>query len=453
MNGRLFPALDRLLALGCVLALGAGTAAAALSAFAGQVLPALAAGLVAAIAIVILVAAGWLDGLLLVLLSIPLPALIAAGDLRIAVAAPITALVLAAWLLQMRREPRAPSRLAWPRRATAVWFLAFALATAFASSPLVSLRELLNLVVLLGFFLLLLDRLHAPAETQRMLRAFVFLGALCGALALLEMTGFIPSAFPRWGTPFNRAALGFGQPNGLGLFQAVVLPLAVHGVRTRRGSAHLLSLLALTLIAGGLFATFSRGSWLAVVFGASALLFVGDARLFGRFLLGTILLGFAFDMLSGGMLRDTALRTLTDWVVEQRAALVLAGILMFFAYPILGVGPGGFAAQLPTFGAQIPELWDYLPTPHNAYVQVAAEAGVIGTIAYLAFLVVCLLHLVRSANAVRTSNDATELSLRRTLLWSFATACAAGLVIWPYAHGTGQAVLLLLAAGLTREGP
>ena len=59
-------------------------------------------------------------------------------------------------------------------------------------------------------------------------------------------------------------------------------------------------------------------------------------------------------------LRDTAERTLTDWVVEQRAALMAAGVLMFLAHPVLGVGPGGFAVELTSFGAQVPELWDYL---------------------------------------------------------------------------------------------
>lgn len=443
---------DSWLAALAVLAVGGGCVAAFAAVAAGSMTGAVAAGAVAGSGLIILIAAGWVDGLVVTALAVPLPALLSTNEIRIAAVAPVTAVVLAGWLLSLRPAGARPAGAIGVRRATLVLLAAFAVATAFASSWITSARELLNMTVLLVFFLTALHHLGDARAVDRLMTVLTAMAALCGALAVLEMIGVIPGAFPRWGTPFNRAALGFGQPNALGLFLALTAPMAVHAITIRRGGVRVAALFALVVIIAGLFATFSRGSWLALLGGALVLPLAGDRRLLVRVLLGALVLGALLDMVSGGMLRDTAQRTLTDWVIEQRAALTLAGLLMFAAHPVIGVGPGGFAVELDSFGAQVPVLWDYLPTPHNAYVQMGAEAGVIGLIAYVAFLAVCFRHLVRCAkDAMRAGASAAELSLRRCLLWSFATLCVAGLVVWPFSHGTGQAALLLLAAGIALE--
>jgi len=447
---------DGAVGVGAVAAAGCGLVLAL--AGAGASSPALAAvgGVLGGTALVVLVAAGWVDGIALVLLSLPLPALYGTATLRIAAAAPVTAAVVFAWMLGQARPAGAFQALASPRRATVALVAALAVTMVFAQHPVASLRELLNFGVLLGFFVLATDTLARDrARVARLAPLIAAVAAVCGALAVLETVGILPGEFPRHGTPFNRAALGFGQPNGLGLFLAVALPFAVHTWTTARGGAgRVLGALALAAVGIGLFGTFSRGSWLSLVAGGAALALAGEWRFLGRFGIAIVLAAIVLDLGSGGMIRDTAQRTLGDWVLEQRAALMLAGILMFLQHPWVGVGPGGYAESLDHVGAQVFWLWDYLPTPHNAYVQMAAEGGVIGLAAFCAFLLAILRVLVRGAQRARADAGATreEASLRRALLWSFATACAAGFVIWPLAHGTGQLVLLVAAMGLALEG-
>ena len=432
------------------LLMGAGATITVATAGRGDYTVALGGAAVAAMGLILMVAARWVDGLTIVALAIPLPAVISNSDLRVAAAAPITAAVIAAWFISPIPLRIAPE-LRQVRNATLLLFAVMAIATVLAASPATSLRELINIAVLLTFFLFALMHTADARTGERMLRMLVVLAGCCGGLAVLEMTGVLPGQFPRWGTPFNRAALGFGQPNALGLFLVIMVPLAVHEMRTTSGARRIANGMLLCATVAGLFATFSRGSWLALVAGTATLLFVGDRRLFARFLVATVVVSIVLDIVSGGMIRDTALRTLTDWVIEQRAALMLAGIMMFLAHPVLGVGPGGFATQLESVGAQIPSLWDYLPTPHNAYVQMAAETGVIGLLAFVVFLAACFRVLVRNAIDARTQGaDAAEQSLRRCLAWSFGVACCAGMVVWPFSHGTGQAMLLVMAAGLAR---
>ncbi len=403
-------------------------------------------GAMAAAALVALMAAGWLEGLLLVIVAVPLPAIISTDTLRVAAAAPVTALAVFAWLLSrgVSDSPVRTGRL--PVLAAAALASAFILATAFATHPATSVRELANIGVLALFFIFAIDRFTSdPAALDRIVLLLTLLGAVVGVLAVLEMLSIIPGAFPRTGTNFNRAALGFGQPNGLGLFLAVVAPLAVHVARTGTGSIRPIGRVALAAVLFGLVASFSRGAWLALLAGTGMLVFARGLRFTLRIWLVAVTFIVFVDVVTGGALRDTVSRTIGDWVIEQRIFLQLAGLMMFLDHPILGVGPGGYADNLDRYGAQLPQLTDYLATPHNAYIQFAAETGILGLAAYLAFLFVMLRVAVRAA---RSAKDPHEASLRQSLLWSVAVVVFAGFVVWPYAHGTGQAVLAVMAGAL-----
>jgi O-antigen ligase len=437
-------ALTALLGAGIVLGLaGAQLRAESLAA---------AGGGLAAAALIMLVAAGWLDGAVTLALAVPLPAIYETATLRIAAAAPITAAVLFAWMLRraVSDEPFDAGRV--PVRALMLLGATLAVAGVAGTHPVVSARELLNLALLVALLLLAADAFRGRPDTARAaMRTLVVAATACGALAVLEMLGVLPGRFPRYETAFNRAALGFGQPNGLGLFFALVVPFAVYewNEATSRW-ARARAATALVFIAAGLLATFSRGAWLSVLGGTAVLALTGDARFAARVLLCALLAAVAADVVTGGALRDTAARTIDDWVIEQRAALMLAGILMFLARPWLGVGPGGFEQNLDRYGAQLPQLWDYLPTPHNAYVQMAAESGIVGLAAFLFLLFVILRLLVRRVRESR-SEDADARGFRRAVLWSFGVLCCACMVVWPFAHGTGQAVMLILAAGLAAD--
>ena len=412
--------------------------------------PALAAtgGLMGLAALVTLVAAGWIDGLLLVALAVPLPAVYRSETLRIAATLPLTAAVVSGWLLY-RGLSGSPPRLAQlPVRSFGALLGVFSVATLFAASPVDSVRELFNFGLLLVFLLTAVDSFsREPARRERVVDFLVTSAAVSGALALLEMVNLIPGEFPRTGTPFNRAALGFGQPNGLGLFLALALPLAVHRLGSVRGATRVIAGFAAFAIAVGLVATFSRGAILAVLFGSLPLWVTGDRAFLARiWLIGLIAL-VLFDLASGGALRDTVARSMDDWSIEQRFALTTVGVLVFLANPLIGVGPGGFAATLDQFGVLVPQLTDLQPTPHNAYVQVAAETGALGLVIFLWFVLGVLRVMIRSAREADPSGPDGERGLRRALLWSFGIFGLACLLDWPFPHGTGQVVMLLIAMG------
>lgn len=72
-----------------------------------------------------------------------------------------------------------------------------------------------------------------------------------------------------------------------------------------------------------------------------------------------------------------------DEAVAGRTMLWSAGLQLFAGQPLLGVGPGGFAA----WAAEQPRLLEFT-YPHNDLVQVAAELGVVGLVVIAPVLVV-----------------------------------------------------------------
>lgn len=438
-----------LLPVASAAALGVGVALALAGALAGDLRLTVAGGAAACAGLVAVVAGGWSDGLAFVVVSLPLPALYSSTDLRLAPVALVTAAILLGWAVHRGLSDERLELGHLPRGITFALVLVFVVATLFADDVLVAIRELVNFSILLVFLVAATEVLsRKPSRAGRLVSILVAVAALCGVLATLEMIRVIPGEFPRSETEFNRAALGFGQPNALGFFLAVMMPLAVHRLstaRTHTGKA--VAILVASALFLGVLATFSRGSWLALLLGTLPLFFVGEARWALRVWLVTLVASVAVDLLSGGMLRDTVQRTLGDWVLEQRVALMLAGIQMFLANPVIGVGPGGYAENLDLFGAQITQLWDYQPTPHNAFVQMAAEAGAIGLVVLVIFLAIGLAVAIRGARALSRGHDVSSLerSLRRSVLWSFSTACVLCLFMWPFTHGPGQALVLIAA--------
>lgn len=443
---RSLPGADGALALLATGAFGLGTVAALAGAGSGALPLAVGGAGLAAAGLLVLLAAGLLSGPVVVALAAPLPALYAVGGSRVAAAAPVAAIALLAWAVR-RSGDRAPIRTGTLPRASLLGLLgAFALAGLFAEARLVSARETLNFALTATLLVALVDELsESSALRGALVDLLVATAGACGALAIAQAVGWIPGEFPRWGTPFHRASLGFGQPNALGLFLAVLLPLAFHRVAVSRGPARLAATAATAAAGLGLVATFSRASWVAVVAGVLAPVLAGRHRQAARAALALAAGALAVEAATG-MLSDTAVRTLGDWVLEQRAALFLAGVQMFLDRPILGVGPGGFAEQVEVYAARIPGLWDYQATPHNAYVQMAAEAGIVGLLVFLLFLGACLTAFLRAA---RTPALAREESLRRALLCSLVTLLVASMGIWPFAHGSGEAVVLVLALGFS----
>lgn len=438
-------------AVAVVATLGSGVALAVLGAAGSSQALTIAGGIAAGFALVLLLAAMWLDDLVLVALSLPLPAFASSESLRLAPAAGIAAAAVAAWGLRRAVLIRRIDLAGLPRGPIAALMGAVMVSAIFAQSRGAALREVINMAFILMFLVVATDQL---AKDRRRIQLLVLLitaiMGVSGVLAAVQALGGLPSAFALEGSGFQRATLGFAWPNDLGIFMALGIPLCAYTFETARGRGpRFLALACLGAALLGLVASFSRGSWLAVVASTVVLLAAGQRRFVLRIWLGTLVAALIIEVLSGGAITGRVTSQIGGSFFDQRAALTLAGLLMFQEHPIVGVGPGGFGAALDHYGAQIPWLWDYVGSAHNSYVHMAAETGLVGLVALLAFFAGGLLVLIRAARRMRLDASVPEndVRLQRALLWSFAIASALGLVEWLFAHGVGELTMMIAAMG------
>ncbi len=208
-----------------------------------------------------------------------------------------------------------------------------------------------------------------------------------------------PSSFIR--SDILRVYGTFGQPNPFAAY--INLPLSITLALTLLGRDWLTRTLAGTATVALALAEYlsqSRGAEIALVAALAFIILAGMPAMRTMFrVLIIALLGFLAAILAGLVpqsLFNPALKFLglsgislvqpntADFSTAERLAHWIAGLHMYFAHPILGVGIGNYPDAYPPYHVTI--FLDPLGHAHNYYINVAAEMGTIGLIVYLFFL-------------------------------------------------------------------
>jgi O-antigen ligase len=129
-----------------------------------------------------------------------------------------------------------------------------------------------------------------------------------------------------------------------------------------------------------------------------------------------------------------------NWAVLERLSQWYAGWHMFTDNPILGVGIGNYDAAYENYRL---EQWPVaLGHAHNHYLTIAAEAGMVGLLAYLTFLTAAFRSGVR---AFRAAQDRLGRAAAVGILGSLASFATHNLFDVLFVHGMGVTIGLLLA--------
>lgn len=228
------------------------------------------------------------------------------------------------------------------------------------------------------------------------------------------------------------------DPNFWGRVLVSAVPFAaalVLGMRRRWKAA---AGVAAMLVLVGIFLTQSRGAFLA----AGAAL-VGFAILAGpkvrRYLLLMPVVGLLLlvNPATGPRLAtlldvNKSTEDVVDLSIVYREAAQHAGLAMFADHPMIGVGVGNFNSLVPQYvregvaslppGAQLGEI-----APHNTYLEMSAESGMVGLGAYL-FLVGT--GVVMAGAALRRANRAPDDVVDIAQFRTFTAATIASLLAW-----------------------
>jgi O-antigen ligase len=261
-----------------------------------------------------------------------------------------------------------------------------------------SLREIVKWAELLVVYVAGGGFIRTRRDVRFLVAAIVVAGvgqALFGYIQFFFGLG--PEAFAA--QRFALRAFGsFDQPNPYAGFLNMTFPFALSlSLLGKRGAERGWYRVAAVLIAGAILASESRGALLAG-FTASCIIL---AMMLPR--LRPLWWGGLWALLLGGWLTalnlipaspfqrvlnavglgNVSFNSVTDanFSAVERAAHWLAGVRMFATHPFLGVGIGNYSDAYPRYH---PRGWyASLEHAHNYFINVAAEAGIVGLTAYV----------------------------------------------------------------------
>lgn len=280
-----------------------------------------------------------------------------------------------------------------------------------AASPQDSIDVLLDLFIKVGIIFVLMINV---IDTRQRLRSIINLVVVCGTIfAVLAIRSYLIGDFTivekRYvgvvGLRITGAVGGFfGNPNDLATSLDLLLPLAIALTLLNRGVKRLFFGVCSAVLIAAVIVTFSRGGFLGLIAMSGVLLWkvgrqnravtsLAFAIIFGAFLLAMPggYAGRISSIFNGSEDQTGSTQARRDLL--ERAASVAAH------HPIVGVGMGNFHTY--SIHEQV---------AHNSYLETAAELGIVGFLAYVAFIIAPLRSLKKIEAA--TSRADTRRQIR-----------------------------------------
>lgn len=285
------------------------------------------------------------------------------------------------------------------------------------------------------------------AQVRVLVIVLVAVGAIEGGLAAITMD---PGVAATGSSPEERAAGSFTQPNYLGGFLAVVLPLAL--VLTLRGSPaqRALAGAAAAAIAAGLVLSQSRGALIGAAAALVVLLALPSFRRAVSVGLAVVVgLVVATSLGWGGGLAATpslqAVETRFTQIdqsgaADQRTDIWAGSLDLALDHPVVGVGLANFPAYAPSYGILEDGTREPFLHAHNLPLNIVAELGALGLVAFVWMTVNLLAMLGRTALGGTDQRSLYAVGL----LGSFAAVSLHGIADYLFSLNVLAAILFVV---------
>jgi O-antigen ligase len=294
----------------------------------------------------------------------------------------------------------------WSKELAMVLLIAF-LGIAFtpiAVAPQDSLTVLLDTFLkIVIIFVLMINLLNSKSRLRSMMK----LSVVCGSgLALFAIISYVNGNFLIQNKQSTGRVMGivqgmFGNPNDLALSLNVLLPLAVAFALCAKGWKRLFYFTCTAVLTVGVVVTFSRGGFLGLVAAGIVLLWKLGRRNRGLAVLAFVLAtGFFLAVMPAGYSnRLTTIFSMEEDLTgssQARRELLNRAAEVASNHLLIGVGMGNF--HIYSIREQV---------AHNSYLEIAAELGLIGLMAYLILILSPLRSLRRLEAETRNHRRGT----------------------------------------------
>lgn len=220
--------------------------------------------------------------------------------------------------------------------------------------------------------------------SNRRLLSWAFMGSGAATMAVAAYQLLVPSAA---NTQFGfegvrvRVFSVFLNPNPYSEYLLFYIALALALALTEKRAPRVVAGVLLVLACGTLGMTYTRGSWIGLIAGGLVGMLLLDFRALTAFLAACVV---ALLAIPGALTRFLSGLSVGD-STQSRVSLWRLALYMIAKSPVIGVGIGGYPAAIEAEVAVHPEMAAGLDAlkPHNSFLLLAAEIGVIGGIAFI----------------------------------------------------------------------
>ncbi len=315
------------------------------------------------------------------------------------------------------------------------YVIAELLAGAFSLDPAHSFVNARR-VLLIGIVYALASTLQDVRDRKRAVAVLLGAAGVVGTIGVVKVVLGMIDANQRLGVfQFYMTTAGVMMIAAL-----LLIPFVVHPSTPRR--ARFAAAVALVPVLLSLYATVTRGAYLAVVAGAIAIAVIRNRKLLIP--LAAIV---ALTVVFAPPFVESRIRSIVDLQHPENSSRLMvwtASARIIAEYPVLGVGDIDLGALFRTYAPPgYPDLWGHA---HNNVLQFLATLGIVGTAAVLWMFVRMWVAAWRVHRGVR--DDWFEGSVALGALAVFVGVQVHGLTEWSFGDQE-IAVLLWISLGLT----
>lgn len=266
-----------------------------------------------------------------------------------------------------------------------------------------SLTALAIHLIIIAFYFVLTNTITNKQKLYAVIASLALTSAVAAAYGVYQYyTGDISSDAWVDVTMFEdiktRVVSTFGNPNVLGEYLILVIPLTVALLWERKGWLIKLAiggLAAIMLLC--LIYTSSRGAWLGFIFAIGIFAVLRDRRFLALCLIGLLLVPFVLP--PSYINRFTSIGNLQDSSSAYRLSIWLGSLKMLQDYWPSGIGLGlePFKLIYPKYAFNAA----YAHHSHNIYIQLVLETGIVGFLLFMGLLTVFYKNIFFGCNKVR----------------------------------------------------
>jgi O-antigen ligase len=342
---------------------------------------------------------------------------------------PVMVIAVAALIMMVVEisQSRQGLKLMWPEGFMLVAFLGVAFVSSFDALWARLAFERTTDIARLLLFYILLENTITSRDRLRTIMLVLVIGGMMPALGTIN--NYLHGVL----VEHSRAAWKglFGNPNEDAYALTLLIPIAAALSNTPRLFMRLSMWAAIGIYLLAIFVTFSRGGLLGL-FAVLGLIGWKQKSSLIRTLMAVAVVG-SLILIALYWNRDQGFTNITqDTTYNQRIATFKAGLLMFEANPLLGVGPGCSIVAYPLY---VPKdahcgCQDQLVI-HNSFIQALSEVGFLGFVPFLILLGAALYHTWQlQKGPLSIEGAAFEIAL-----WGFLLCSLSGgftYTWWPY---------------------